>query len=241
MKKKFFTLIELLVVIAIIAILASMLLPALNKSRQTARKIKCIGILKQYGMAGLLYASNHDDYWVPAKEIGPMWHTNLAFIASLGSGYDSVNSNTVVANNTTSGHTASGMICPDAARALSKDISNGMPYIGYSYGVSINDCPPTWGGGDEVYSHKITRIVQPSKRMAFLDGTDWQLNMDRADPGANYLANGDEFPTQAYVAAYRHGGNNLLNAALYDGHVETLPSAEVRIARRWRALYRPFM
>ena len=79
MKERFFTLIELLVVIAIIAILAAMLLPALNKARDKSRTIKCVGNQKQIYLYLQNYRGDFDDMCPPMDGLpntptwGPTW------------------------------------------------------------------------------------------------------------------------------------------------------------------------
>ena len=111
--KKHFTLIELLVVIAIIAILAAILLPALNSARARGRSASCVSNLNQIGKMMALYADQFDDSVIPF-EVMPGSASNTGFYQwfdarSFFHGYFSITNN---------GYAVSGaMVCPEINRS----------------------------------------------------------------------------------------------------------------------------
>ena len=77
-RSKAFTLIELLVVISIIALLIAILLPALGAARKSARAMQCLTLLRQYATANFVYASDHDGWYVPMRNITASEQTTWA-------------------------------------------------------------------------------------------------------------------------------------------------------------------
>ena len=120
LQKRNFTLIELLIVIAIIAILAGMLLPALNKAREQGMRTSCKGNVKQIGLAISQYSSDFNDYIIPSdptfKDSGvSRWVQCLILCGYLGKGNFYGN---LTAYTTSTTKPAGVFVCPSATGTL---------------------------------------------------------------------------------------------------------------------------
>jgi len=218
MKKRNFTLIELLVVIAIIAILAAMLLPALQKARENARRINCTNNLKQWANGMSMYCDDYSDCF-PRTYMYPGSVAFHFFVVQ----YLSPNTSTAVNDLQAA---VKRFLCPSQRingipGATSEFLNSGYSMAAYIGGMNY------WGGGakDKSVYGKRTKLKNAS-------GT---LMLGEKEPGISnsaYALYSDSFanlPTGNSVGsriAFRHGSS--ANFAYVDGHVRTSSLNEVR-------------
>lgn len=191
-----FSLIELLVTIAIIAVLSSLLLPALGKARKSVQAVTCKNMLRQLGSGGALYAQDYGTYYPPywQKDDGS---TGRWYYPEFIGGYVGIRQ---VAD-------WPKMNCPSETRRLT---TSGVDKIATwypsapDYGYSRSDLglsePPN-----------LKRITSPSQKAFLSDSSNWTVN------GASVVSTGAPSYADGSSAPWcRHQRN--FNAVFFDNH-----------------------
>lgn len=188
MKFRVFTLIELLVVIAIIAILAALLMPALSKAKGAARSIVCLNNLKQIGTALMGYVDDNGGHIIDTTEtsngiFGPSNDSSSAYYRTLCP-YLKYNP----ASYASGTPAAPSALCPegrlDGTMNNSKNNNTGNPNPSYGMNTYFRASTLGAGGTNPRYCSMLSRITNPSTRMAFADATN--LFETNAYPGNIY-------------------------------------------------------
>ena len=231
-KIRIFTLIELLIVIAIIAILAGMLLPALNAAREKARAIKCAGNLKQYGMAIAMYAHTYQDYLLIQNPVNHKTGT-IGYIYQWGGYIQTELMPKMREADWKAGRSINS--CP------SRNKNYGAALTGYeqeaiSYAHNTLALGSQAQGANPDATHKMSRLKQPAFYVGFCDSEVWCIG------SSGVLAKGRWNGSKEYdYVSFRHG--NRSNAVFIDGHAAPLSALrELRAGENSNVeIYRQFV